>query len=82
MENTGSRLIQTTYVAIDMTFVGMNLLYLSGKFPGNIFFGVFVLVMTALIGIKCQLTALLDNHVRTAFEGGFLSRPICHYPKP
>jgi hypothetical protein len=48
----------------------MNLLKLSGKLPGNIFFGVFALVMTALIGIKCQLTALFDNHLRTVFPYG------------
>ena len=70
MEKIGARLIQTTYASINMMFLAMNLLKLSGKLPGNIFFGVFALVMTALIGIKCQLTALFDNHLRTVFPYG------------
>ena len=64
MERMRTRLQQTTFASINMMFLAMNLLKLSGKVPGNIFFGVFALVMTAISVIKYELTGLFDKHLR------------------
>jgi hypothetical protein len=64
MERMRMRLQQTTYASINMIFLAMNLLKLSGKVPGNIFFGAFALVITAISGIKYEFTELFDKHLR------------------
>ena len=64
MERMRTRLQQTTHASINMIFLVMNLLKLSGKVPGNFFLGVFALIITAINGIKYELTELFDKHLR------------------
>lgn len=74
MERIRTRLQQTTFASINMIFLAMNLLKTPGKVPGNIFFAAFALVITAISGIKCELTELFDKHLRPglAHKGNLL----------